>query len=31
MAVNDESDQGLPPTLSGKNPLVPPTATLRMR
>jgi hypothetical protein len=31
MAVNDESTQGFPPTLSGKKPLVPPTATSKIK
>jgi len=31
IALWDESNHGLEPRLSGKNPLVPPTATLRMR
>lgn len=31
MALGDESSHGLLPRLSGKKPLVPPTATLRMR
>lgn len=31
IALREESSQGFDPTLSGKNPLVPPTATFKMR